>query len=347
MSSETKQAGEFLVGMALAERIISVAEGGQVRCAVAFWSAIGVGEVFPGGVPDNAKIICDISMGSTSAEALSALGAPKNPNLRHSVRMHAKVFISNKGLVVGSANASASALGDGDGPISNTEAGTFHSPGSPSWKSAAAWFGKLLNKSLEVGDDEIKWAKLICRPKPPVVQPRRVTSGSLFDLVTAAPWRFSKVGFAFASVLSTKEQKAEVKKQAKESKKYDSDRIEKLDDDGTFFNWPKKDVRRWPEYFLLFWQPNKHLYVSGRRVEARVLEIGSFMTSNDWRGLRASCDVELPSAQEISKTDAEIALKLRGKDAGVLYANGSELAASIAAIKGEERLTVNRHGKRL
>jgi hypothetical protein len=336
MSSGTKQLGEFLVGMPLAERIKSVAEGGEVRCAVAFWSAIGVDEVFPGGVPDNTRIICDISMGSTSAKALKALGAPDNPNLRHSLRMHAKVFISDEGLVVGSANASASALGDDNGPIDNTEAGIFHSPDSASWKSAAAWFDNLLNKSPKVTDDEIEWAKLIYRPKPPVVQPRRVTPGSLFDLVAAAPWRFSKVGFAFTSMSVTKEQQAEVRKQVEESWEFDQERIGELDDDGTFFGWDGEDVRRWPEYFFLFWQPGTRLSIYGKRVEARVPKTGSLMTSNDWRGLRASCDVKLPPQQEINRVDAKLALKLRGEgDGGVFYANGSELAERIAEMRAE------------
>jgi hypothetical protein len=59
------------------------------------------------------------------------------------------------------------------------------------------------------------------------------------------------------------------------------------------------------------------------------------MTSRDWRGLGASCDVELPSAQKISKADAEMALRLRGEDNGMFYANGSELAARIAEIEAE------------
>lgn len=335
MGGGTNQAGEFLVGVALAKRIIGAAKGGQVRCAVAFWSAVGVGEIFPTGVPKDAKIVCDISMGATSAEALSALQAPHNPNLRHSVRMHAKVFISDKGLVVGSANASASALGDCEGPNCNTEAGVFHSPGSPSWQSAVAWFDNFLNESLQIGDTEVEWARLTYRPKPLMVRPGPVASGSLLDLVTAASWRFSKVGFVFTSTSCTDEQKAEVRKRVNESGKYDSDRISKLHDDETFFGWDRKDITRWPEFFFSFWQPKSHLYVYGNRMEARVPKIGSLMTSKDWRGLRKFCDVDLPSAQDINKADAEMALKLRGGNHGVFYANGEELAARIGRIKTE------------
>lgn len=335
MSSGTKLKSEFLVGKTLAERIVSVAKGRQVRCAVAFWSAIGVGEVFPSGVPKDAKIICDISMGSTSPEALFALRAPNNPNLRHSVRMHAKVFISDEGLVVGSANASASALGEADGPLCNTEAGTFHSPGSPSWKSAATWFDQLLNESPDVGDHEVGWAKLIYRPKPSVVQPRKLTSGSLFDIVTAAPWRFDKVGFVFTSTPSEEDEMAKVREQAVKSGIYDPVSIEELDKDWIFPNWSKKDFGRWPEYFLSFWQPKSRLSVNGCRVIARISESCSVMTSKDWSGLKVSCKVALPSLRKISEVDAQMALRIRGKSSDVLYANGRELASRIATIQAE------------
>ena len=334
MSSASKPSCEFLVGLALAERITQVAAGGQVRCAVAFWSDTGVSKVFPRGVPKNARIFCDISMGSTSADALEALQAPNNPNLRHSVRMHAKVFISNMGLVVGSANASASALGNGDGPASNTEAGIFHLPDTTAWESAVAWFDQFFKTSPKVSDEEVEWAKLIYRPKLPVLAPRRIKSGSLFDLVTAAPWRFSKVGFAFSSIQTTKEEKDEVRRLAKENEKSDPGRIDELSGDGIFKDWGENDVRRWPEYFFSFWQPKSRLTVCGCRIEVKIRKNGSLMTSRDLRGLRALCDVKLPSTQDIGKADAGVALKLRGGESGVLYANGSELAARIVEISG-------------
>ncbi len=333
MSSQTQQAGEFLIGEALSKRVCSIAEGRRIRCAVAFWSSAGVHKLFSGKLPIDAKIICDISMGATSADALVALGAPHNRNLRHSEKMHAKVFISAKGLVVGSANASKSALGGEGGTIDNTEAGVFHLPGSPAWDAASAWFDKLLIDSTQIEDEQLEWARLVYRPKPPVLRPRGVTSGSLFDLVTAAPWRFSKVGFAFASTTASKAQKEEVRKEAEKSGDYDTDAIDQLKDDGTYYKWGRKEVRRWPEYFFSFWQPAERLSVYGCRVRVRVPKLGSLMTSRDWRGLRASCDIELPSASEIGNADLKMALKLRDDYGGTFFSDGFELAARIAEIR--------------
>src|SRR6476646_8330060 len=108
---------EFVFGERLGERIREVAAGQLVCCAIAFWSEDGAAD---------AKIICNISMGATSAEALVALGGPRNECLRHELGMHAKVCLSNRGLVVSSAKASRAAIGSSDGAGRNSEAGTFH-----------------------------------------------------------------------------------------------------------------------------------------------------------------------------------------------------------------------------
>ena len=274
-------------------------------------------------------------MGATSAEALIALGAPSNPNVRHSMQMHAKVFISDFGLVVGSANASASALGGDNQSAVNIEAGAFHPPSSSSWNAAVDCFERLFSEAGQVRDREIEWAQLIYRARPSVPRPRKLVSGSLLDLVGAAPWRFSKVGFVFTSVPNTKTQKDEVRTLIEESGKYDPREVDELDDGGTFYEWLTRDVKRWPEYFVEFWQPSKALHVYGRRRGPRIIKTGSFMSSRDWRGFRASCDIDLPSPKEINKADAEMALKLRGETGGILYADGAELAARVAEIAAE------------
>ena len=250
MGDGTKQAGEFLSGSSLASRITAVSKGKRVRCAVAFWSADGVDQVFPKGLPRDAKLVCDISMGSTSADALISLGAPYNQCVRHSVGMHAKVFISDCGLVVGSANASASALGgDGRSPP-NMEAGTFHAPGSRSWTAAVHWFDELFSNATLVDDEEVRWARLIFRPNPPASHPRKLAPGSLLDLVAAASFRFLRVGFAFTSEYIEPAQNAEVRALAEQI--CGNEIVGQLDDDHCLFGWSPRDVRRWPEYFILF-----------------------------------------------------------------------------------------------
>jgi len=83
----TTQKPRFLVGRELADEMLSVALGEDLRCAIAFWSEIGVNEVFSSASPYKVKILCDISMGNTSAEALVTLDAPENTNPRKCLRI--------------------------------------------------------------------------------------------------------------------------------------------------------------------------------------------------------------------------------------------------------------------
>lgn len=80
---------------------------------VAFLGPNWVEEVFGDALPpEEAKVICDLSMGATVRAALTAGGAPYNKRLRHiaGTEMHAKVYLSDEGAVVCSANATQSAL---------------------------------------------------------------------------------------------------------------------------------------------------------------------------------------------------------------------------------------------
>lgn len=106
LQSSPPDPGEFLTGEGLRERIWQLAHGTDVRCAVAFRSEDGIKEAFGSKkAAQAAPVVCDISMGSTAAAALEALGAPDRKTLRHFRGLHAKVHISDRGLIAGSANA--------------------------------------------------------------------------------------------------------------------------------------------------------------------------------------------------------------------------------------------------
>ncbi|MDE2116075.1 MAG: phospholipase D family protein, partial [Hyphomicrobiales bacterium] len=99
---------DFLAETFLSEKIRDLLSGGNIRCAVAFWGE-GANKLLlerSGKFSTDARIVCDVSMGSTSPNELEALRAPNNPNLRYLNGLHAKVYISDKGSVVTSANMS-------------------------------------------------------------------------------------------------------------------------------------------------------------------------------------------------------------------------------------------------
>ena len=96
---------EFLTGKALSTRIREVMAGGRPRMSVAFLGSGWPGELFGGAAPEDLRVVCDLAMGMTVRAALTAGGAPDNPDLRHlpSTEMHGKVYLSKAGAVVCSA----------------------------------------------------------------------------------------------------------------------------------------------------------------------------------------------------------------------------------------------------
>ena len=107
---------EYLTGTELRDRIRNVMSGRRPRMCVAFLGPNWVDEVFGGALPPKAKVICDVRMGATVRAALEAGGAPNNERLRHlsDFEMHAKVYLSDEGAVVSSANATRAALSGAD-----------------------------------------------------------------------------------------------------------------------------------------------------------------------------------------------------------------------------------------
>lgn len=103
---------EFLTGQDLRDRIRKVMAGSRPRMCVAFLGPDWVEEVFEGKLPKAAQVICDLRMGATVRAALQAGGAPYNERLRHlpDSEMHAKIYLSDEGAVVCSANATHAAL---------------------------------------------------------------------------------------------------------------------------------------------------------------------------------------------------------------------------------------------
>lgn len=103
---------EFLTRQDLSDRIRQVMAGRRPRMCVAFLGADWVDTVFKGNLPNDARVICDLRMGVTVRAALEAGGAPDNERLRYlpDFEMHAKIYLSDSGAVVCSANATYAAL---------------------------------------------------------------------------------------------------------------------------------------------------------------------------------------------------------------------------------------------
>lgn len=206
---------EFLVGEELSDRIRDVVGGNGVKCAVAFWSDNRF-EIATEQVRDW-KIICDLSMGATSPDELRRFGAPENENLRYFTGLHSKVYISDRGVVVGSANASARALGLDGRPAFLLEAGTFHAKDTDVWKVASDWFMSVFGKSSQVDEDALEDADRRYR-HPAIAAGTPLAGMTILQQIAAAPdyYEASGIGFVICGSMNDLEGRQEAARQALE-----------------------------------------------------------------------------------------------------------------------------------
>jgi len=148
---------QFLVSSAAevgsSPQIKSILAGKNVRIASAFLGK-GAEDVISKGT----RVICDISMGGTNPEVLVVLSEKIGDNLRHLPDFHAKVYISDEGCVIGSANLS----NRGVGFLSQAtliEASVFLEPDDNASEHAAAWFEKIWEDADSVSAEDIDWAR--------------------------------------------------------------------------------------------------------------------------------------------------------------------------------------------
>ncbi|MCE6967039.1 phospholipase D family protein [Cereibacter sphaeroides] len=333
MPFDEKARAQFLFGAALSTPINEIMAAGSPRCAVAF---LGMRAESLFRLPET-RIVCDISMGNTSDVALRALGAPDNPNLRHSEDLHAKVYISDRGMVVGSANASHNALGSSVAPPRLTEAGLFQPPGTQAWQDAAAWFDELFESSQQVDAAALAMARE--RFRPPALPRSAIRPNSLLDRVRAAPEDFAGVGFVFANRrLHKVEREVLIRKVAKDRRggtpgKYFVERWK----DGCFTGWDEEDVKRWPREFFEFWRPRKKLHVSGYLGEefGRPGEEDFVMAVENWTLLGHAFKGAAPSAADVAAADAALVDRIFAthvKDGGCLFASAEELITAMEAL---------------
>ncbi|MEP2683951.1 MAG: phospholipase D family protein [Sulfitobacter sp.] len=139
---------KYLTGTKLRKRIRKVMAGKNPRICVAFLGPNWVDELFKGSLPTDAKIVCDLRMGATVRAALKRGNAPGNEKLRHlaDFEMHAKVYLSDEGAVVGSANATQPALAG----TNRIEDGIWVKMGSVTHKKICSQFDERYEASVQV-----------------------------------------------------------------------------------------------------------------------------------------------------------------------------------------------------
>lgn len=151
--------------------------------AVAFWGAGAVEQLGLDGAKKSYRVLLDLTSGGSNPEVVAQLLKLRPKFVRCVSRLHAKAFIGESEVVIGSANASANGLGaEGNEATHWRELGLATK--SPSDVAAAqAWFTSLWGNSMAItpkmlADAKTKWER---RQK---TRPHDLGTNS--DLLTAA-----------------------------------------------------------------------------------------------------------------------------------------------------------------
>lgn len=271
----------FLDDKRLGAAIAKVVAGSNVRCAVAFWGTGAVEHLFPDrGVPKDARIMCDLSIGSTNPKELVVMGAPSNRRLKHVEKLHAKVYISDRGAIVCSANASDNGIGFID-VAGLVEAGVFIGPETAAFKRAAAWFNRMWRGARRLDQAALDrateaWNR---RPRGAHNGRRAIPKGvpSLLASVAADPKRFRGIGFVFTNGRADEEERDEAHGalmqgnagRAKKLTRRELQRLKSWNVGDLFTGWSEQDLDAWPRRFVCIHRPGKRIsYWFYRRVEA-------------------------------------------------------------------------------
>lgn len=141
-------------GADIGTAVKKILNGREVRIASAFLGR-GSEELVPAG----ARLICDIGMGGTNPAALEDLSKILGDNLRFIPGLHAKVYLSSEGCVIGSSNLSDNGIGFLDQALL-LEAAICLDAETDASKNAASWFESLWSRSHKVGPEEIEIAEV-------------------------------------------------------------------------------------------------------------------------------------------------------------------------------------------
>jgi len=263
----------FLTGAELSKKIQDICQSDNVRCIVAFWGDGAKEYLFGDSVPKGTKIICDLSMGATNPTELRGMGAPDPSKIRHVQGMHSKVYISDIGVVVSSANASKNALSFGTNGQGHLEAGVFHGENTEVFKKCKDWFSGIWKsakpvteadlKSAETEWNSRKWARNIAHPAPDL---RKTT---LFQMVVKQPEAFNGIDFLFSNALADREtvQAGLEIMNGEEPSPIEVNNAMK----GAFDGW-ELSFENWPERFICVYRSRKNKITLGAYYRGKVID---------------------------------------------------------------------------
>lgn len=200
---------------AVEDLVSNKANGGEIRCAIAFWG-LGAVKRFGKYFGKDTRIVCNLMSGGTNPAAIRKLHSKRVP-IRTLDDLHAKVYLSASAGIIGSANCSINGLSveEGEGWL---EAGVLVT--NPNLLGEMdLWFESVWDRARDIEKNDFdraeeRWQRM--RENRPMVHnsgPSKKIEKSLISAMKRSPEKFEGRNIYF--VINTHEGSDEGKKQAK------------------------------------------------------------------------------------------------------------------------------------
>lgn len=166
------------------------AQHGSLRIAVAFWGSGALEELGLGNRGD-VHILLELSAGATNPREVQKLMRKFPRRVRMLDRLHAKAWIADSGVLIGSANASANGLGfEGEESDHWRELGmTSNDPKIIT--QSQAWFDKQWKQSRPITPADLDAAKQLWARRRAARPELNEPKGHLLDAAAASPSDFA------------------------------------------------------------------------------------------------------------------------------------------------------------
>ncbi|MHC0612722.1 phospholipase D family protein [Komagataeibacter oboediens] len=271
----------YFSGEMLRNVIRYVMQGNKPRMCVAFLGPNWTHELFGAAPPQGLKVICDLSMGATTRSALEEFGAPKNEKLRFldNTQLHGKIYISESGAIVCSANATYSGLSRED----RIEDGVFIPANSSVFDNVAKEFEQRYADSRKVTQAKLDEAAVYLPYTEEKAGSSQVAT-SFPNLILRNTSAFRGVGFTF----SQRDVSKKVKDSAYSQYQSRDEAVESITSKSLdyFANWDTAEAD-WPALLISVYRTPSRIILSKRSFIAFIKDAHGeevFITRKvDWR----------------------------------------------------------------
>ena len=181
----------FLFGTDIRARLVELIDSSsEINCAVAFWGN-GAEELFATSPKKSIRIICDLMSGACNPAVIRKLmsvgAAVKMVN-----GMHAKVYWTPVGAIIGSANASANGLGEEGAETAEQAEAAIYTHEPETLRDVSMWFENQWNDGESVDRQLLRRAEELWKRRR-IHRPVR-SQNSLLDLLQKNPDWFRERG---------------------------------------------------------------------------------------------------------------------------------------------------------